>query len=931
MRRRGQRVGRARGPRALLGLGLLGLAASACGTSIVRLTRRGAYEEAVAAAHERKVPPRGKAARSYAEALRQLGRTDEARAALLQDYRHGGDLRSLIALADLERELGLDGIAASHYGRVVDLSRDALQGRQDVCALLRRRAKVWAAEGAGLAAEQDLRRVESACGQPTEVAAVAELEQLRAQVDAAAQAQVDARVERATCGDGCDETRAVAHGLRDAIDRARAEGPAALRRAAARLRVELPPQDVVAILSADLRGEAGDAIITDDEVRAMVGEQHWPALAPAAMSQPSELAAYLQLRLAAVMPDVPVTQRSRTGPGESDVWLATVVETAGDHGWRVLAWTGDVTGAELALGEVWRPRRKVSGEAPEGAAEPEPSLADAGASEPAAPGPVAGIEPPAHWTARVEPTTQSLPALLLEGRLRHVAGQSERSLEILRYVAARAVAADLPEVDARVAREAAWHLAHGRPWHALAVAEPVPRPQTERVAAAAATALRLTQAFCGGPCNDDRDRGLVELTLGEAWVAEQEGRLLERSRARTRPASALDTCPSLGELLASDAEGRLAEVLREARAGETGPGHARRLREAIEADLGLGCAGRYVLPLLREGGQVAAADALAESLSHDATLEAAGALTVHAELAMIGQRPRQADLLATAAGAASDDPAVTWRTLARQAHATGQRELALRSLREALLHTPGLDDPSLHRALVLASLAGIDEGWSLRETAAGRAEPASHVRDLVERAEPEARWAIREELGRALAAQPWMDADARVRLEPALWPEPALADAHRVARGWLGLATGSPPPLRARDVGPLAPAELELLIAMRKLDALPDATVAFVEPEALQGVRLTLAIHGRQWVPRWRSAIGLAVYGDPGLRARALRQLLVMAEDEPRRALVELMLEDPAVIEPGVDAERYAEAPLVASPEDRLALAFGLPFDELGL
>ena len=88
---------------------------------------------------------------------------------------------------------------------------------------------------------------------------------------------------------------------------------------------------------------------------------------------------------------------------------------------------------------------------------------------------------------------------------------------------------------------------------------------------------------------------------------------------------------------------------------------------------------------------------------------------------------------------------------------------------------------------------------------------------------------------------------------------------------------------------------------------------------------------GTYTVPRWRSAIGLAVYGDPGLRARALRQLLVMAEDEPRRALVELMLEDPAVIEPGVDAERYAEAPLVASPEDRLALAFGLPFDELGL
>jgi hypothetical protein len=905
---------------------LLVLAGSACGGSIVRLTKKGSYDEAIARGETMRRVPRGRAARAFATALSERGRHDQARSVLLADYRHGGELRSLVALADLERALGLEGIAASHYARVADLSPASLRGRDDVCALLRRRAAVWSAEGAGLAAERDLERAGVLCGAPSDPAAAAALGRLRAEIDAAAQAEVEARVERLRCTDACDEDdRRVA--LADALARARRQGPAALRQEAARREVELPADDVVAILVAELHGRAGEALLTDDETRGLVGEQRWSDLAPAVMSQAPELASYVQLRLAAVMPDVPVTLRSRTGPGELDVWLARAVEVTDEHAWRVLAWAGDVTAAELAISSRWRSARADGAASID--AERRGHASTAPASEVEGPAELGGASRPEHWTARVVPTTESLPALLMEARLRTVAGQARRGLEIQRYVAARAVAEAVPDVDARVAQEGVWHLSHGRPWQALAVVSVVPHPASQRVAAAAATALRLTEAFCGGPCHDDADRELVERTLGEAWVSERVGERLAASSRRARPAAAVDACPTLGELLAPDASGRLALALADVRRNLGAPGQGQRLREAIEADLGMGCAGRYVVPLLHAGGHVPSADALAEMLAHEATLEAPRALTVHAALSMVAGREPQASLLATAAGSVSREPARTWRDLARHAHATGHRELALRSLREALMHTPDLDDPVLRRALVLEALAGIGESWSLREAPAGAAEPAAHVADLVGGVDPARRWATREALARALAEQAWLDADARQRLSPALWPTPELEQAHAVGRAFVGLASGRALDLEPADVGPLDLASQELLVVSRKRKELAAATSAFVEPARMEPLRLALARSSREWVVRWRTAIGLAVYGSPRVRARAMAVLLEMAEAASRPALVELVLEDLAVVEPGEAG--LAEAVLLATPEDQLAVVFSLPPDPLGL
>jgi len=957
---------------ASVSVALLLLAGPACsGGAVVRLTKKGAYDEAIAEAEGMRRPPRGRAARAFATALTERGRHEQARGVLLADFRHGGELRSLVALADLERGLGLDGIAASHYARAADLSRESLQGRADVCTLLRRRAAVWAAEGAGLAAERDLERAQALCGAPGEPAAAAELSRLQAAVDGSAQSEVDGKIARSRCTDGCDgqgedARRAAREG---ALTAARKQGPAALRQEAERQGVELPAADVVAILVAELHGRAGEPLVTDDEARGLVGEQRWSELAPVVMSEAPEVASYLQLRLAAVMPDVPVMLRSRTGPGELDVWLARAVEITDEHAWRVLAWAGDTTGAELAISSRWRPARVEATPPASAAVSPATGRSGRAAKGPAPsevavvpevePPEVGGVAPPDHWTARVVPTVASLPALLMEARLRHVAGQTRRGLEIQRYVAARALVEEVPEVDARVAHEAAWHLAQGRPWQALAVASVVPRPLSQRVAAAAATALRLTEAFCGGPCNDDADRELVERTLGEGWVRERSGELLSTSHRRSRPAAPVDACPTLGELLAPDATGRLAEALAGALREPEAPGQGQRLREAIEADLGMGCAGRYVVPLLRAGGYTPSANELAETLAHEATLDAPRALTVHAALAMQAGRQQQASLLATAAGAVSQEPARTWRDLARHAHATGQRELALRSVREALMHTPDLDDLVLRRALVLLALAGIDEGWNLRHTSAGADEPAAHVADLIEGVEPARRWATREALARGLAEQPWLDADARQRLAPALWPTPELGQAHAIGRAWVELASGRPLDLEPADVGPLDLAAQALLITTRKRNELPAATLVFVEPARMEPLRLLLASKSREWVTRWRTAIGLAVYGTPASRAGAMAVLLELADAGSRQALVELVLEEPAVIEPEgsriaviepegsriavvepegsriavvePEGSGLAEAVLLATPEDQLAVVFSLPPDPLGL
>ena len=80
----------------------------------------------------------------------------------------------------------------------------------------------------------------------------------------------------------------------------------------------------------------------------------------------------------------------------------------------------------------------------------------------------------------------------------------------------------------------------------------------------------------------------------------------------------------------------------------------------------------------------------------------------------------------------------------------------------------------------------------------------------------------------------------------------------------------------------------------------PTATELFADPARLGAFRLALAEHTRDFSLRWRTAIGLMVYGTLSERALAARQLLELAEPIPRNRadLESVLLASPAALAP---------------------------------
>ncbi|MCY1062966.1 hypothetical protein [Nannocystis sp. SCPEA4] len=338
----------------------LGTGSPACHSRLPRLSEQGRHEEVVARAGRARILPRGKAARAWARSLVALGRDDEARAVLLRDFRKHAELPSLIALADLEATEGRIGLAAAHYARAASLETDPLAGRRDVCELFRRRAARFLAEGEALAADLDLRRVAMIC--PKGKATTDEVQwradrALHEQVVAAA--KIQARAQR-TLG-GCEGERcrpptldARARALAQALEQARAAGPAALREAALRFRVQLGPSDVAELLAAELRGELGLDLVDLDELRGWIGESAAADVVAAADSRVSALARdYVRLRLAQLGPgyELPGDDAARSTAST----VIRLLDAADDDpgaaamSWRVFVLLGDLPSAEMAL------------------------------------------------------------------------------------------------------------------------------------------------------------------------------------------------------------------------------------------------------------------------------------------------------------------------------------------------------------------------------------------------------------------------------------------------------------------------------------------------------------------------------------------------------------------------------------------------------
>lgn len=915
----------------LLGLGSA-LVISACAyRPLEKMLARGEYEAVVERAGSGKRAPKRRAARAYASALAALDRVEEARTVLLRDFRTSGDVASMVALADLEAERGIFGMAVAHYSRAATLDPESVAGREDVCELLRRRAVVYLAEGEALAADQDLRRLEVLCpslsGSAQGLADAALATRVRA--EAAAAARLVRTLQGCEAGQCVAGRSARAGEVEVALSAARTKGPAALRSVARELEVQLSADDVINLLGAELGGELGVSLVSNDELRAWIGEQAIEDLGLAANAVPDPaLKAYVRLRLGRMGPgySLPVAENE---PGSEAALVTLTLDNLDDRGplgsalgWRVLALIGDLGAAEMTLVSGLRGASKprlVGVEGGDVGGAGDGVTADDGEVRP----PPAGasqtvVQAPSYAAGRTRIDAETWRLMLVLGHMRAGAGSADQALEIIRYTLAEAQALGFSDVEESALQESVESLARGRPWQAMAIADAI--GGLDAVSSAASAELLLQRAACADGCGEQEDRAVVERVLGEAWVraraAELTGLAARRGFVSER---APESCPELRELLAPDALGSLSEGLGAARR-PTAKSAERRLRMAVEADISLSCAGRLATPVMVDRGYRVGAAIIMQHLSQAPQMISADALATHAEVALAAGQEEQARSLYDAAAASSTDPAAIWRRAAWIGQLGDERELELVALRRILVlpASPSLTRQA-QRALVVRALRDANDAWSARSSDYGAEALVAAVDDYIERYASAERWWARENLARALADEVWLDEEAAALVRRSLWPEAELAQMHPAASRRLEAAFrggASPGP-----IDPLSPEELAGSLATSQAEFGP--MTRLFDATALAGLRVARASLDLD-PPGRRLAIAVAVTGEREARAEALgvllRGLSAAGEAERRRAVEELVLSEL----PALDPTTHAIAPLVPEPEALLELLFDI-------
>jgi hypothetical protein len=847
---------------AAVALALLG----GCHHRLPKLNAQGRHAEVVERVEGARFRPKRKAARAYADSLHALGRDRQALDALLLDYRRGGHVESLIALADLERDIGWNGLAAHHYARVLTHDRNALEGRKEVCDLFRERAREYLHAAEGEAADLDMRRVRLMCG-----AGSPDDEALAAEADAAAQAQVDARVEAGLCPLPCkppSETPSLAPDL----DAARAKSPVAVATLAVMDARQLPAEVIVELLQTESRGELGISLLEDDTIRGWIGAQSWSDLAPAVMSATGPVAAYTQLRLASVLSDMPRAP-GRAGDRELDRWTEQALRIPDVDAWRVYAAQGDIATAELSHAGRWRPPKPVAAEGE------------------AAPSRVA------HWSQRLPVDAGTVEAALVAARLRDATGKHDLALELTLRVFRAAADAKLGVADALARESTISAIGWGRPWQALAILETGAVSDPAALRAAAASAVVLNRTMCDGSCRDDDDLGVALRVMGEAWVESTRASLLDWSLARRIRPEATGGCPTVAELTEPDTPGPLADALRAARDDLRAPGVGDALAAAIASDLRSWCAAKIVLPAMVEGQHALPAARLSDALSHAPESKAVGDLATQSKLALVAGQPERGMLLAVAAAGESAEPRAVWLDAAAFAATAGDRELELRALREALVATPGLRDDAVRRRLLLAGLGDIEASWGL-ERPQGRDALRADVLDVLDPVPREQRWHAERSLFDAVwrdGLPARLDADQRALLIEVLGGQTWMVATHPRA---LARLNGEEP---APGTGPLHDEGMADDARAGRLKDLPPITVSLTDPRNFEDARMALASTARDWSVRRRMAISLLVLGTADARRVGWKSLLSMAEasSTPQtEALRDLVVQRPAALAP---------------------------------
>lgn len=528
------------------------------------------------------------------------------------------------------------------------------------------------------------------------------------------------------------------------------------------------------------------------------------------------------------------------------------------------------------------------------------------------------VLPPSYAAGRVPVGSKSWRLLLVLAHMRAAAGRDDQALEITRYALAEAQARGFLAVDAFAQVEAHAVLAGGKPWQALAIADGV--GGIDSVASAAAAAILLERAACPEGCGEREDSAIVERVLGDPWVLAQRSDLQRLAMGRSFvDERALDGCPGLQELLAADALGAVAEGLQSARAPVKDSAE-RQLRGAIEADIGLACAGRLVTPLMVARGYRVGAGVLMQSLSQAPQMIAATGLATHAEIALAAGQEEQARSLYDAAAASSPDPVKIWERAAWMGQLAGERELELVALRRILLHT---SEPTrthrAHRALVVRALRDANNAWAARSSEIGGEALARAVVDYIDRYARAERWWARENLARALAEERWLDETAAALVRRALWPDAELAQTHPAASRRLESALRGELPFGRTD--PLSPAELAVVQGPAGAEFTP-MTKLF---SAAALVDLRLSRSRSRLDEKGRSlAVAIAVSGPAEARVDALRVLLTgldaAGESEARRAVEALVLSDLPALSSGEGELR----PILADTETLIEVLFDI-------
>jgi len=871
-------VRRARLAATVCGCAVLGLL-TGCTGPLARLEANGESARVIEEASRRRRTIRGGEARALAKALVAVGKGDRARDILALDYQRGGDLDSLEQLAWTEFTMGLRATAAQHYARVAELDLARIEHDSDVCDLWVERGQALIALGEGIAAERVFVDARALCGAGVEDA------WLRDEAIGLSERQVRARIHASLCeGPNCFVSN---------------EGPlngdTAPPRSPSRWEDEATAAQIVERLLADAAGTLRFDPVTDDELRQWLAGKGWDDLAADVMSRSESEAALLQLRLARVLSDLPVGTGGRLGGGPIAEWTRLAVDAPKAEAWRIFAEVGDLVSAEMELGAVYRP----------------------------AAGPA---DPERHWSLRVPSSSGDAadPSMLVVARLRRAAGSPDLALELTRdRLATGAVALDVAQAE--VLRHVAW----GRPWHALAIADAVAADEIGAARAAAVASIWLQEAVCGGPCPDEDDRVVVERVMGASWI-ERETHSLRHAVSRP-PAPRQGGCPSLQERLASDAVGPVPRVLRAMRDDPGKPERAHELWVALESDAGWACAAGSIIPLVIDRGYIVGAARFVDWMALGPEGLSATEVLALAQLAAVaGNRPR-AESLVTRAAALTDEPGPVWLAFARTARALGDPGLERIALR-AFVST---GDDDVHRRarleLLQDALWQIGTSWAEGHTEMGREALARHVMAELARIDPPQRWGFTDALLRGLYSRPfgagkassssegapsWAEnPEGWQRLVEVILPDPAVRAAHLHLLRELAGERPSTPASPWDDQG------LASEVQRGRRKTVPIEAEVFADPSRFEGLRLALASHARDWGTRRRIAAGLAAYGSEIARVLAFRELGEIADPSGRTRLDDLLLE-------GVVAmSENGAAALVEDPELLLRVVFDLDLE----